>query len=933
MAIITGSTGNDRLGLIGTKNGVDDTIDGSTGLDSVSYDGSYADYLLKYNNGKFTIEDKVTPVNIANDIGTDTLVNIEKILFLGDQTQVSLSTEAIANAETSGDQLNTTVLKLSDGGFINFWYGKVMVTEKVVDATTGTESEVTHETLGYYFRQFDANGVALGLDKKIIADTNGTMSGFKPAIMQDGRIAIAWSEPDADKNGISVQIFNEDGTANSVKFRANDTLTDDQLQPSIAVLTDGSFVVAWTSANQGDSIYNDGNQMGSPSNQAGVFAQHFDSSGNPLGWEMQVGLSAGSDASISALNNGGYVIAHEAKLANTKKMSIDAYFYDANDQFQAAAFDINTTNEDERSETPDPDFNELAGREKLPQIATLTGGNVVIVWQAPRDAYPTNKPHDAHDSSIIAKIFDQDGGTLTAEFVVNTFWHYDQMKPSIAALKDGGFVVVWQSMKQDGSYWGVYGQRFDAVGNPVGDEFQVNTKVSDSQQNASVIGLKDGGFVVSWEAQYQDGNQQGSFQSGTTGTEIVQQRYDADGNSLGMSVAGGNNDDTITITGTDNIEISGGLGKDTLTSGDGNDTLRGGDGNDTLDAGNGNNVIIGGDGADTLVLAGIFANYDISGSNGRYLIVGKQGTDYSGIHDYVSSVEIVKFSDGFLYNLDSGQGGGTAGVTQEDLVVDGTAPGQPKTLEGTSGEDTLTGGNIKGAADTLIGGDGNDTYIAAKNGDLKPGAGILMTIFDTGGVDTLQIASNIDLSLPEKNTKTKGLNYIENVKLLGKANLTLIGSSGNNELTGNDGANKISGGLGNDVINGGQGKDKLTGGAGVDRFVFDTAPGKNNIDTIMDFNNDIIRLNSSTFAGLDDNGDGKLDNDAHFVSAAGKKAADIDSESFLIYDTNTGNLYYDAAGAASVQIAKIGIYDLDAKGNLTNVFHPAALTTSMFEFV
>ena len=45
----------------------------------------------------------------------------------------------------------------------------------------------------------------------------------------------------------------------------------------------------------------------------------------------------------------------------------------------------------------------------------------------------------------------------------------------MTALSDGGFVVTWTSDGQDGSGYGVYGQRYSSTGAAVGSEFQVNT--------------------------------------------------------------------------------------------------------------------------------------------------------------------------------------------------------------------------------------------------------------------------------------------------------------------------------------------------------------------------------------------------------------------------------------------------------------------------
>jgi hypothetical protein len=50
------------------------------------------------------------------------------------------------------------------------------------------------------------------------------------------------------------------------------------------------------------------------------------------------------------------------------------------------------------------------------------------------------------------------------EFQINTHTDGQQSNPAIAPLSDGGFVVTWHSGGQDGSVFGVYGQRYDKNG-------------------------------------------------------------------------------------------------------------------------------------------------------------------------------------------------------------------------------------------------------------------------------------------------------------------------------------------------------------------------------------------------------------------------------------------------------------------------------------
>ncbi|MBA1154833.1 calcium-binding protein [Microvirga sp. Marseille-Q2068] len=133
-----------------------------------------------------------------------------------------------------------------------------------------------------------------------------------------------------------------------------------------------------------------------------------------------------------------------------------------------------------------------------------------------------------------------------------------------------------------------------------------------------------------------------------------------------------------------------------------------------------------------------------------------------------------------------------------------------------------------------------------------------------------------------------------NDRLFGDSgNDILIGGRGNDRLDGGSGNDSLSGGSGRDSLNGGLGNDVLTGGSGADTFVFNTALGSSNVDTIRGYNSaaDTIQLDSSIFAALPK---GALTEDAFHVGTAAADATDR-----IIYDNTTGALYYDADGTAT----------------------------------
>src|SRR5688500_12532494 len=97
------------------------------------------------------------------------------------------------------------------------------------------------------------------------------------------------------------------------------------------------------------------------------------------------------------------------------------------------------------------------------------------------------------------------------EFRVNAHTTGSQAHPSVAAPPRGGIVVAWQSAGQDGSGYGVFARRYDALGNAVGAEFQVNAYTPGDQKAPAVAVDPDGRLLVAWTSDGQDGSGSGVF--------------------------------------------------------------------------------------------------------------------------------------------------------------------------------------------------------------------------------------------------------------------------------------------------------------------------------------------------------------------------------------------------------------------------------------
>jgi len=346
------------------------------------------------------------------------------------------------------------------------------------------------------------------------------------------------------------------------------------------------------------------------------------------------------------------------------------------------------------------------------------------------------------------------------------------------------------------------------------------------------------------------------------------------------------NDENNYLVGADEDDILNGFGGDDLLEGaGGNDLLNGGDGNDVLDGGAGADTLIGGAGDDYYLIDNLLD-----------VIV----EEVNGGRDAVSTT--------FSYTL---------GENQEDLLIkgdtddiDGTGNALDNYIQGNifrnslfglDGDDTLVG---FGGGDLLYGGMGNDTYLIYDGTDsiieeVDAGtdtvlANISVTLWENVENLTLyKIFQDPDYPSPQDDPLNGTGNQLDN---------TIIGNNAKNVLSGKQGNDTLLGEGGNDRLVGGVGDDILTGGDGADRFYrWRSGTG---VDTITDFQvgEDLLCFSAKGFGGDLVRG-GVLGEEQFSLGTS----ATTESNRF-IYDTDTGNLFFDIDGTgdrAQVQIANL----------------------------
>lgn len=127
------------------------------------------------------------------------------------------------------------------------------------------------------------------------------------------------------------------------------------------------------------------------------------------------------------------------------------------------------------------------------ELARMPDGGFVAAWYA-------CVSDCSQDVEARAQVFDAQAAPASPVIEVNQQKGAIQIQSSVATDAQGNFVVTWLHNNGAPDYddHRVYGRRFDAGGDPLGDEFRVDTSGGPYLDDPVVAAAPDGRFVVVW---------------------------------------------------------------------------------------------------------------------------------------------------------------------------------------------------------------------------------------------------------------------------------------------------------------------------------------------------------------------------------------------------------------------------------------------------
>lgn len=344
------------------------------------------------------------------------------------------------------------------------------------------------------------------------------------ALADDGRFAVVWNSQDPSGQDVLISFFDAAGNVVRANLQVPTVTAGGQVFHSVDVDGSGNYYVHWfdapTNSNYLRKFDRDGNAL-TPArvvNVAGV-ADGGDISVDELGNIVAVYVATDGggvfqvqrrrfDSNLVPLELGDVLIATPGGVGTNRTFSpkVDRIRtgplrgdfavswqvirspLDATDVF-VQTFDAAGNAKGVASSVTVA--GSTAHQQLFPDVAINDNGTVGVSF--------THSPVPfTGEFDIYIQRFDASGAAVGDSSRVNTFTQNRQIEAAIASEPDGDLVVVWQSIFQDGSSFGIFGQAVRANGALLGPEFQVNTKTSGPQFEPTISMNRQGRFVVTW---------------------------------------------------------------------------------------------------------------------------------------------------------------------------------------------------------------------------------------------------------------------------------------------------------------------------------------------------------------------------------------------------------------------------------------------------
>jgi hypothetical protein len=262
-----------------------------------------------------------------------------------------------------------------------------------------------------------ASGAVSGSEMSVPSPTGGgDQMDPKVAALDSGRFVVVWTAPDADDLGVWRQVFSASGSKVGGAARVNGEQTGRQYRPDVAGSAAGSFVVVWSGG--WDPL--DPDTRDEPEGLS-LQARTFSSSNQPTELETVEGSSTEpSWPAITDVPGGGWFVAW----SELDGSYVRGRYLRANGTVQGSRFAVASSMPDARH---------------VAVAAAPDGGQVAVAWEA------------GTHRQVQVRAFVGNSPRFSAKTVASSSSSVARLRPALAFVDDTGLTVAWAEVQSSGA--------------------------------------------------------------------------------------------------------------------------------------------------------------------------------------------------------------------------------------------------------------------------------------------------------------------------------------------------------------------------------------------------------------------------------------------------------------------------------------------------
>lgn len=365
------------------------------------------------------------------------------------------------NTHTESRQQRPDVHLAEDGSFTVVW----------------TSWEQDGDDGGVYAQRYDGDGEREGAEFRVNDGTESDQNLPRIAGARDGRFVVVWTNyMEFEGYDIRARVFDGSGApvTSDLDLAAGQRLMGNQA--SVAMSSSGSFVVVWAGMVEDGTV-------------CAVMGRRFSAVGTPLGPSIHANTLSGcsSAPSVAMSDDGDFAVVWPSDDYEIVDPAFHARLYSSSGEARGDEFRI------------DP---HTGTRTTMYDVSMSSGGDFILVWKQ------IDVPAGCED--LVCKLFDVHGSPLGSVFLASTTTDSSIQEPAVSLGDDGHIIVAWHGfVRRSGD--DVFLRHLDGSGAPLDTERTPHAWQLNNQRLVSISQLPDGRHVAVWQSEEQDGDVEGIF--------------------------------------------------------------------------------------------------------------------------------------------------------------------------------------------------------------------------------------------------------------------------------------------------------------------------------------------------------------------------------------------------------------------------------------